>query len=383
MSDDVRLEEARKRASRPWSTESIAELEREALNDEEMPRVQISGRALALGVLFILSIVAFLYFVLPQIEGLNDTWHRIEQGSPWWLGVAAVFTVLSFGGYVLLFHGIFAPGAPRRLTAAEAYQVTMAALAATRLFAAAGAGGLALQAWAMRRSGMSRRMVADRTITFLVLQYAIYMFSLVIFGFGLYFGIFSGDAPLAMTVVPAAFGAFAIIASLLLALTPTDLQRRLEGFARRGGRLARLAQKLATVPATMSRGVRDAITHVRARDPSLAGAAAYWGFNIAVLWAAFRAFGDSPPLAVLVMSYFVGMLANLLPLPGGVGGVDGGMIGACIAFGVPSSLAVVAVLTYRAFAFWLPTLPGIVAYFQLRRTVNRWRAEPLPQAAAG
>ena len=66
------------------------------------------------------------------------------------------------------------------------------------------------------------------------------------------------------------------------------------------------------------------------------------------------------------MAYFVGMLGNLLPLPGGVGGVDGGMIGALIAFGVDGGLAVVAVLTYRAFAFWLPTIPGAIAFFQLR-----------------
>ena len=39
------------------------------------------------------------------------------------------------------------------------------------------------------------------------------------------------------------------------------------------------------------------------------------------------------------------MLGNLLPLPGGIGGVDGGMIGAFIAFGVDGGLAVVAVLT--------------------------------------
>jgi uncharacterized membrane protein YbhN (UPF0104 family) len=374
MPDDVRLQEARKRSSRPWEAETVVEVEREAFHDEEMPRVQVTRKTLALGVLFV-SVVAFLYFVLPQIEGLNDTWHRIEQGSPWWLGAAAVFTALSFGGYVMLFHGIFTPDAPRQLTPVEAYQVTMAALAATRLFAAAGAGGLALQAWAMRRAGMSRRMVADRTFTFLVLQYAIYMGAMVIFGLGLYLGVFPGRAPFAMTVIPAIFAAIAIAIALLSTLTPTDLQRRLEGFARRGGKLARMAQRLATGPAVISAGVRDAIYHVRGRDPSMAGAIAYWGFNIAVLWAAFRAFGDSPPLAVLVMAYFVGMLGNLLPLPGGVGGVDGGMIGACIAFGVPSSLAVVSVLTYRAFAFWLPTLPGIVAYFQLRRTVNRWRAE--------
>jgi uncharacterized protein (TIRG00374 family) len=74
------------------------------------------------------------------------------------------------------------------------------------------------------------------------------------------------------------------------------------------------------------------------------------------------------------MSYFIGMLGNVLPLPGGIGGVDGAMIGAFSAFGVSPSLAVVSVLAYRAFAFWLPTLPGAVAYLQLRRTVAHWRA---------
>jgi uncharacterized protein (TIRG00374 family) len=80
------------------------------------------------------------------------------------------------------------------------------------------------------------------------------------------------------------------------------------------------------------------------------------------------------------MAYFVGTLGNLLPLPGGLGGVEGGMIGAFAAFGVNLDLAVLAVLSYRAISFWLPTLPGAVAYFQLRRTVARWRAE---QRASG
>ena len=53
----------------------------------------------------------------------------------------------------------------------------------------------------------------------------------------------------------------------------------------------------------------------------------------------------------------VGTLANTLPLPGGIGGVEGGMIGAFLAFGVNASLAVLAVLTYGAISYWLPTLP--------------------------
>jgi uncharacterized protein (TIRG00374 family) len=107
----------------------------------------------------------------------------------------------------------------------------------------------------------------------------------------------------------------------------------------------------------------------------LLGALAWWGFDISVLWAMFHAFGTPPPFTVIWMAYFVGMLGNLLPLPGGLGGVEGGMIGAFAAFGVDFNLALLAVLSYRGISFWLPTLPGAVAYFQLRRTVARWRDE--------
>jgi uncharacterized protein (TIRG00374 family) len=108
----------------------------------------------------------------------------------------------------------------------------------------------------------------------------------------------------------------------------------------------------------------------------------FWAFQIAVLWAAFHAFGNAPPLAVLTQAFFVGMLGNLLPMPGGVGGVEGGMIGAFAAFGVDSGLAVVAVLVYRAFTFWLPLLPGVVAYFGLRRTVDAWKHDRRASAPA-
>ena len=70
------------------------------------------------------------------------------------------------------------------------------------------------------------------------------------------------------------------------------------------------------------------------------------------------------------MSYFVGQLGNTLPLPGGIGGVDGALVGALVAFGEPAGLAIAAVLTYRAFAFWLPTLPGAIAYVQLTRELG-------------
>jgi uncharacterized protein (TIRG00374 family) len=342
-------------------------------HEEHPPRLDLSARNLAGFAVFVVLALVALYFLLPQIAGLGDTWHRAEEGSPIWLAIALGFTIGMFIGYVLLFHGVFAREAAGRLTVRESYQICMAGLAATRLFSAGGAGGIVLTAWAMRAAGLRRRVVADKVVSFLVLTYLVYMAALIVFGYGLRFGIFPGPDPLTMTVIPATLALIVTALGLLMALVPTDFERRLQSLALGHGRIGRLAQRAATVPATASAGIRDALTHLRSRDPALLGAFVYWACQIAVLWASFEAFGESPPLAVLVLGFFVGMLGNLLPLPGGIGGVDGGMIGAFAAFNVDAGLAVVAVLVYRGFTFWLPTLPGVIAYLQLRKTVERWR----------
>ena len=343
--------------------------------DENPPRLQANWHNLVLFGVFVVLALVVLYVFLPQLAGLEDTWNRIDEGNPVWLAAALLFTLLSFGGYVLLFQGVFVRAATARIDLRASYQITMAGLAATRLFAAGGAGGLVLMAWALRQAGMPRRTVADKTLAFLVLTYAVYMLALLVTGIGLRTGLFPGPAPWAMTVLPAIFAGVSIALALLMSAVPTDLQRRLEGYATHHGRLARLAQRVANAPAAFSAGIREAWDHLRSRDPALLGSLVFWAGNVAVLWASFRAFGEAPPLAVVVMAFFVGMLGNLLPLPAGIGGVDGGMIGAFVAFGVDFGLATVAVLVFRAFTFWLPTLPGAVAYFQLRKTVARWREE--------
>ena len=106
------------------------------------------------------------------------------------------------------------------------------------------------------------------------------------------------------------------------------------------------------------------------------GAVGFWAANIGVLWASFEAFGGNVPSGSWCRASSSGMAANLIPSPaGGVGSVDAGMIGAFVLFGVPSSVVFPAVLTYRVIAFWLPIPPGVVAFFQLRKTVSRWEQE--------
>jgi putative heme transporter len=340
--------------------------------EEEMPRVTITRRSAITLVLFVLSAVAFFYFVLPKLSGLGATAHRIERGDTWWIAIGVVLELLSFAGYVVLFRSVFVRG-PSLIGWRESYQVTMAGLAATRLFAAAGAGGVALTAWALRRSGMEARLVACRMVAFMVLLYVIYAGSLLLDGVGLGTGLFPGGGSFAITIIPAIVAAILFGVAGAMALLPGDVERRLERWAAGSGRLAHWVARAVTVPALAASGVRTAIDLIRSRDPGVLGAPAWWGFDICVLWACFHAFGSPPPFTVILMSYFVGMLGNLLPLPGGLGGVEGGMIGAFAAFGVDFNLALLSVLSYRAISFWLPTLPGAIAYFQLRRTVARWR----------
>ena len=377
MDEPVREEE---RPARGFGREQLGKLPK--LDVDEMPRVHITRRQWLVFLVFVASALAFLYFVLPKLAGLRQTWDKLDQAGPGWLVLCFAFEAVSFGGYILLFRAVFVRG-ESRINWNESYQITMAGLAASRLFAAAGSGGVALTAWALRRSGMHPRVVACRMIAFLTLLYAVYMSALVIDGIGLRTGVLPGGGGFAITIVPAIFGAASIAVFLALSLLPQDIERRLESWAAGGRRGARFVAKAVTAPAAVASGVRTAIALLRSKNLGSLGALMWWSFDIAVLWAAFHAFGAPPPIPVIVMAYFVGMLANVLPLPGGIGGVDGGMIGALIAFGVDGSLALLAVLVYRAFSFWLPTIPGAIAYFQLRRTVHRWQLELEPEAASG
>jgi uncharacterized protein (TIRG00374 family) len=323
-------------------------------------------------VLFILAAIVGLYFLVPKFAGLHQTWGQLEHGNPWWLAVAAGLEILSVASYAVLFRTVFARGFPR-LSWRASVEIPLAGIAAIRLLAAAGAGGVAVTVWALRRAGMTPRVIACRIAANYSLQYSLYLLALVVCGLGLWVGVFAGHGPVELTLLPAIFGAVALALGAGMGLVPGDFERRLDSLSRRSGRVGRIAARLATLPATFGSGVRTAISLVRQHRLGLLGAVGYWGFDIAVLGVSFRAFGSVVPVAVLIMGYFLGTLGSLLPLPGGIGGVEGGMIGAFAAFGVPAGRAVIAVLAYRAISFWLPTLPGIAGYVTLRSTVRGWR----------
>jgi uncharacterized protein (TIRG00374 family) len=361
----------------------------EGSTEEVERQMLLGGRRLLVYGLVVVVILVALYLVLPELAGLEDSLRKIEDADPVWMAVALGFNLLSFAAYIALFRGILGGAGVtqqvrNRLDWRTSYQITLAGLAATRLFSAGGAGGIALTYWALRRAGMAGRQAASRMVAFLVLLYTIYLGTLVVCGIFLRVGLFPGPSPVGMTIVPAGIAGAALIVLFLISLIPSDFERVVARWAQ-GHRRVRLARRIASIPATIATGTRTALSILRHPSSGLlgiVGAAGFWAANIAVLWACFHAFGEDVPKAVLVQGFFVGMTANLLPFfPGGVGSVDAGMIAAFLAFGEPSSTVFVSVLAYRVIAFWLPIPPGILAYLQLRRTVARWRAEGDPHEA--
>ena len=264
----------------------------------------------------------------------------------------------------------------------------MAGVAATLLFSAGGAGGIALTYWALRKAGMARRDVGRRMVAFLTLHYAFYPLALIVFGVLLRTGVLNGKDSVELTIVPAG-GRRRCCSSLgvLVALIP----RRPRAPPRRpsptaSGRRS-FVHSAAKVPATLGEGFRFALSlfaHPSRGGLAVIGAAGFWAASIGILWASFHAFGVHVPLAVVVQGFFLGMVANLFPLaPAGVGAVDAGMIGAFVLFGIPEETVFPAILIFRLVAFWLPIPPGVVAFFQLRKTVHRWEAEGLPIERGG
>src|SRR3954453_8265614 len=157
-----------------------------------LPIGRVSGRQVIGLVVASAVTVAGLVVIAPALADLPDVWTKLGDGDPGWLAFALVLEALSFVGHAVLFRAVSVGAGGTGIGLRASTEITLAGHAATRLFASAGAGGIALTAWALKRSGMEARDVAARMTTFMVLLYSVYMGSLLIGGLGLYSGLIPG-----------------------------------------------------------------------------------------------------------------------------------------------------------------------------------------------
>lgn len=304
------------------------------------------------------------------LQAFADALGRALNADPRWVAGAVVFELLSFGGYIALLWLVGERASPRLGLRASA-QVTLGGAAATRLLPAGGLGGVAMTIWALRRAGLGTRDATRTLLTFLVVLYSVFFAAIAVAGGSLALGLSSASGPLSLSAIPATVAAVIIVAGSLFALRRSP-QAEATAPVGAGSRSQRALSGARRAPVTVGAAVRDALGLIRHGDLRLLGALAWWTFDAAVLWAMLQALGTPPALSVVVLGYFVGQIANTLPIPGAV---SGGMVGVLLAFDVQPDLALASVFAYRAVAIWLPTPIGVAALRGLHRTVAGWARE--------
>lgn len=312
------------------------------------------GTVLAVAVALVLTLgVGALIGRATEYASLLDS---MREADPRWFALCLPGQVLAYAGYVMAYRDAARVSAGPVLSYRRCLEIVVAGFGA--LVAASSVGGLAVHYWALHRAGAEPHEAARRVLGLNTLNWAC-------LGAGAAAGaailILADDAPLGITL-PWLIGVPACVLAGAWVSSPRRAPRltRTEGV----GRLrAALGDAIGGVVY-----VRHLVLRPLRYRAGVVGFPIYWLGQILTLYAGLRAFDGHIGAAALVVGYATGYVASALPLPvGGAGGIDAAMTFALTAVGVPLGTALLGVVAYRTFAFWLPLVPALVVLPRLRR----------------
>jgi uncharacterized membrane protein YbhN (UPF0104 family) len=325
----------------------------EELEERFEPEEGDEGRRLWHGIIALVVLMIMVGALLLAVPGLRDVADRLSDVNPWWVVLAVVLELCSCLGYVFAFQHVFWR-APRRFAA----RVALSEMAFGAVVPAGGAGGIALGAYIVKAKGGPVRRFAERSAVLFLLTSGVNVATLALAGLLIGTGIVHAPHPFLLGMVPGLVG---VLALTLFASLPT-LTSRVTG----EGRIGRWVRVTGRV-------VEQALYELRHPTWRLWGAVAYLWCDIAMLWVCFHALGEAPDAVTISLAFLIGYLGNILPIPGGIGALDGGLTGALLLYGANATTAAAAVLAYHALVLWIPTLLGTIAFLRVRRTFD----EPL------
>jgi uncharacterized membrane protein YbhN (UPF0104 family) len=297
--------------------------------------------------------VAAGLLALPPLAGIPG---RLVAGCGAWIALAVALEALSVVGFVLIFKLILGT----RMNWRQASASGLRALGASTLLPA---GNIVGPVMGVRSSADDTPLAAltRSTIALTVITLAPGVIVLGAVAVVLWLGLVDGPHDALRTLPAAGIALTLIIAMAQIRTRSTHRDRRPD----EAGRVRRAARQLVAALRPVSDGVAEARSVLVARDWKLLGAVGYYAFDNAVLWAAFHAYGHTPAPSVIVMGYLVGSLGSALPIPAGLGAVEGGMIGALVLYGAPAGPAAGAVLLYRGVSLLLPVALSACAWAML------------------
>ena len=304
--------------------------------------------------------------VLGSHAGWPKVLHLVYTRHSWlWLGACLAGELVAYVGYALTLRDMARVDDGDELSLEHSLKAVVAGFgvfAATR-----GSGGFAVDYWAFRRTGASKRAAAQRVLGLGFLEYVVLSLIALVASVVLFFG-FDGHAGLSTTLP-----GLIVVPALVLAGWATSPNRVDRLSKPRGGRFKRLTAN-AVAGASY---VRQLLLNPREHGLGVLGNVMYWGGDIGCLWAAIALCGSSITLAKLVLAYAAGYVLTRRALPaGGAGFVEIALTFALVGVGVGFVKALVAVVIYRLFNFWLPILPALLLMPAISDLRRRFRAAP-------
>jgi uncharacterized membrane protein YbhN (UPF0104 family) len=297
----------------------------------------------ALELVVSLGVLLAVVFAVPSLGSVR---RELEAIDPWWVAAGVALEIGSCASFVVVFRAFFdqlPPGLARRIAWIE--------MGSGALLPGGGVTSYMLGGLLLNQAGMDRRGIVVRSGGVFWLTSAVNALALAL-GAGLLLSrIGGGPHDLARAVLPLIIAA---PLTLLVAASP-----KLVGHRRQHATAWRWWSALTD-------GVADAWRAARQPTWRLAGAVGYLALDMAVLLCLLRGVGYDASGGTLILGYLIGYCATLIPVPAGIGVLEGGLVGTLVLYGTPPAQTAGAVLIYHTIAFWIPSLGGLGAYAALR-----------------
>jgi uncharacterized membrane protein YbhN (UPF0104 family) len=312
---------------------------------------QIARKLASVAVLLAVGVV-----LATQLSGLEEIGHQLAGADGGWIAAALILELLSTACFALAFHGVY----DRRPSRRASTSMSMAVQGMNIVLPSGGAGGLAVGAVLLDRAGVPRSFAASRTVALFLITSLVSFAAVVIAGFGVAVGVLSGQATLAVTLLPGTLALLVIVAVFALPRSQSPAKRTPAG---------RLSRALANAREYLRDGVGASAELLRSGDRLvIAGAIGYFAFDVAALAAAFHAVGSAGlPIGLLVLAYTLGHGGAIVPIPGSA---EGGLVGMFVLYGMSLPTATAAVLAYRALHAGVPMLLGAIGLADVRRLLR-------------
>lgn len=310
----------------------------------------------AAGLLILIAVVD--YVVLPRMAGTEQSFRLLRDVDPWWVGAGIALEAISLVSYSLSTRSVLrrrppgfgwllrsdltgygighiVPGGGATTTALRYRLLVSGGAAPTDVAAAIAVQGvgcavaLAVVLWVALIPGL---LFTGLTAPYLIIWL--------------------------IGVVLAACGVIAIRRPSRMAAGAATVL----GFG-----LSRLPRRWRSRARELAIHLRDLLSDREVRRSFLTWATLNWLLDAAALWFFLIAFGHPMNPASLVLAYSTASLLAVLPItPGGLGIIEGVLIPGLIGFGVPGGIAVLAVVSWRLFQFWVPVPVAGLCYLSMR-----------------